>query len=146
MEEVYIQVPRRIYLEMLGEIEDLKEELEKKDALLSEPDSYDKFLIRKSKYINGLVNYSVGYINNRQKRLKRPLKVSYDTLNDLYNQKVEEMNTLASNVKEVMRSLSACINRTSPTNRMKQAQSSLAKLYNSLLKGAGLHQLGLVWF
>lgn len=57
MEEVYIQVPRRIYLEMLGEIEDLKEELEKKDALLSEPDSYDKFLIRKSKYINGLVNY-----------------------------------------------------------------------------------------
>lgn len=99
MEEVYIQVPRRIYLEMLGEIEDLKEELEKKDALLSEPDSYDKFLIRKSKYINGLVNYSVGYINNRQK--------------------VEEMNTLASNVKEVMRSLSACINRTSPTNRMK---------------------------
>lgn len=98
MEEVYIQVPRRIYLEMLG---DLKEELEKKDALLSEPDSYDKFLIRKSKYINGLVNYSVGYINNRQKQLKRPLKVSYDTLNDLYNQKVEEMNTLASNVKEV---------------------------------------------
>lgn len=65
MEEVYIQVPRRIYLEMLGE--DLKEELEKKDALLSEPDSYDKFLIRKSKYINGLVNYSVGYINNQQK-------------------------------------------------------------------------------
>lgn len=100
MEEVYIQVPRRIYLEMLGEIEDLKEELEKKDALLSEPDSYDKFLIRKSKYINGLVNYSVGYINNRQK-LKATLdalKVSYDTLNDLYNQKVEEMNTLASNV------------------------------------------------
>ena len=47
MEEVYIQVPRRIYLEMLGEIEDLKEELEKKDALLSEPDSYDKFLIRR---------------------------------------------------------------------------------------------------
>lgn len=123
---------------MLGE--DLKEELEKKDALLSEPDSYDKFLIRKSKYINGLVNYSVGYINNRQK-LKETLdalKVSYDTLNDLYNQKVEEMNTLASNVKEVMRSLSACINRTSPTNRMKQAQSSLAKLYNSLLKGAGV--------
>lgn len=39
MEEVYIQVPRRIYLEMLGEIEDLKEELEKKDTLLSEPDS-----------------------------------------------------------------------------------------------------------
>lgn len=140
MEEVYIQVPRRIYLEMLGEIEDLKEELEKKDTLLSEPDSYDKFLIRKSKYINGLVNYSVGYINNRQK-LKATLdalKVSYDTLNDLYNQKVEEMNTLASNVKEVMRSLSACINRTSPTNRMKQAQSSLAKLYNSLLKGAGV--------
>lgn len=106
MEEVYIQVPRRIYLEMLGEIEDLKEELEKKDALLSEPDSYDKFLIRKSKYINGLVNYSVGYINNQQK-LKATketldaLKVSYDTLNDLYNQKVEEMNTLASNVKEV---------------------------------------------
>lgn len=135
---MYIQVPRRIYLEMLGE--DLKEELEKKDALLSEPDSYDKFLIRKSKYINGLVNYSVGYINNRQK-LKATLdalKVSYDTLNDLYNQKVEEMNTLASNVKEVMRSLSACINRTSPTNRMKQAQSSLAKLYNSLLKGAGV--------
>lgn len=136
MEEVYIQVPRRIYLEMLGEIEDLKEELEKKDALLSEPDSYDKFLIRKSKYINGLVNYSVGYINNRQK-LKATketldaLRVSYDTLNDLYNQKVEEMNTLASNVKEVMRSLS-------PTNRMKQAQSSLAKLYNSLLKGAGV--------
>lgn len=63
MEEVYIQVPRRIYLEMLGEIEDLKGELEKKDTLLSEPDSYDKFLIRKSKYINGLVNYSVGYIN-----------------------------------------------------------------------------------
>lgn len=100
MEEVYIQVPRRIYLEMLGEIEDLK------DALLSEPDSYDKFLIRKSKYINGLVNYSVGYINNQQK-LKATketldaLKVSYDTLNDLYNQKVEEMNTLASNVKEV---------------------------------------------
>lgn len=140
MEEVYIQVPRRIYLEMLGEIEDLKEELEKKDTLLSEPDSYDKFLIRKSKYINGLVNYSVGYINNQQK-LKATLdalKVSYDTLNDLYNQKVEEMNTLASNVKEVMRSLSACINRTSPTNRMKQAQSSLAKLYNSLLKGAGV--------
>lgn len=137
MEEVYIQVPRRIYLEMLG---DLKEELEKKDALLSEPDSYDKFLIRKSKYINGLVNYSVGYTNNRQK-LKATLdalRVSYDTLNDLYNQKVEEMNTLASNVKEVMRSLSACINRTSPTNRMKQAQSSLAKLYNSLLKGAGV--------
>lgn len=104
MEEVYIQVPRRIYLEMLG---DLKEELEKKDTLLSEPDSYDKFLIRKSKYINGLVNYSVGYINNQQK-LKATLdalKVSYDTLNDLYNQKVEEMNTLASNVKEVMRSL-----------------------------------------
>lgn len=103
MEEVYIQVPRRIYLEMLGEIEDLKEELEKKDTLLSEPDSYDKFLIRKSKYINGLVNYSVGYINNQQK-LKATLdalKVSYDTLNDLYNQKVEEMNTLASNVKEV---------------------------------------------
>lgn len=140
MEEVYIQVPRRIYLEMLGEIEDLKEELEKKDTLLSEPDSYDKFLIRKSKYINGLVNYSVGYINNQQK-LKATLdalKVSYDTLNDLYNQKVEEMNTLASNVKEVMRSLSTCINRTSPTNRMKQAQSSLAKLYNSLLKGAGV--------
>lgn len=138
MEEVYIQVPRRIYLEMLGEIEDLKEELEKKDTLLSEPDSYDKFLIRKSKYINGLVNYSVGYINNQQK-LKATLdalKVSYDTLNDLYNQKVEEMNTLASNVKEVMRSLSTCINRT--TNRMKQAQSSLAKLYNSLLKGAGV--------
>lgn len=137
MEEVYIQVPRRIYLEMLG---DLKEELEKKDTLLSEPDSYDKFLIRKSKYINGLVNYSVGYINNQQK-LKATLdalKVSYDTLNDLYNQKVEEMNTLANNVKEVMRSLSACINRTSPTNRMKQAQSSLAKLYNSLLKGAGV--------
>ena len=137
MEEVYIQVPRRIYLEMLG---DLKEELEKKDALLSEPDSYDKFLIRKSKYINGLVTYSVGYINNQQK-LKATLdalKVSYDTLNDLYNQKVEEMNTLASNVKEVMRSLSTCINRTSPTNRMKQAQSSLAKLYNSLLKGAGV--------
>lgn len=73
MEEVYIQVPRRIYLEMLGEIEDLKEELEKKDALLS--DSYDKFLIRKSKYINGLVNYSVGYINNRQK-----LKATKETL------------------------------------------------------------------
>lgn len=70
MEEVYIQVPRRIYLEMLGEIE---EELEKKDTLLSGPDSYDKFLIRKGKYINGLVNYSVGYINNRQKRLKRLL-------------------------------------------------------------------------
>lgn len=140
MEEVYIQVPRRIYLEMLGEIEDLKGELEKKDTLLSEPDSYDKFLIRKSKYINGLVNYSVGYINNQQK-LKATLdalKVSYDTLNDLYNQKVEEMNTLASNVKEVMRSLSTCINRTGPTNRMKQAQSSLAKLYNSLLKGAGV--------
>lgn len=65
-----IQVPRRIYLEMLG---DLKEELEKKDALLSEPDSYDKFLIRKSKYINGLVNYSVGYINNQQK-LKETLE------------------------------------------------------------------------
>lgn len=141
MEEVYIQVPRRIYLEMLGEIEDLKEELEKKDTLLSEPDSYDKFLIRKSKYINGLVNYSVG---NNQQKLKATketldaLKVSYDALNDLYNQKVEEMNTLASNVKEVMRSLSTCINRTSPTNRMKQAQSSLAKLYNSLLKGAGV--------
>lgn len=143
MEEVYIQVPRRIYLEMLGEIEDLKEELEKKDTLLSEPDSYDKFLIRKSKYINGLVNYSVGYTNNQQKLKETKealdaLKVSYNTLNDLYNQKVEEMNTLASNVKEVMRSLSACINRTSPTNRMKQAQSSLAKLYNSLLKGAGV--------
>ena len=56
------------------------------------------------------------------------------------------MNTLASNVKEVMRSLSACINRTSPTNRMKQAQSSLAKLYNSLLKGAGGTNLGLYGF
>ena len=89
---------------MLGEIEDLKEELE--NALLSEPDSYDKFLIRKSKYINGLVNYSVGYINNQQK-LKATkdtldaFKVSYDTLKHLYNQKVEEMNTLANNVKEV---------------------------------------------
>lgn len=141
MEEVYIQVPRRIYLEMLGE-------LEKKDVLLSEPDSYDKFLIRKSKYINGLVNYSVGYINNRQK-LKATLdalRVSYDTLNDLYNQKVEEMNTLASNVKEVMRSLSACINRTSPTNRMKQAQSSLAKLYNSKVQEYNCTNLGLYGF
>ena len=87
-------------------LERLKGGVREKDALLSEPDSYDKFLIRKSKYINGLVNYSVGYINNQQK-LKATketldaLKVSYDTLNDLYNQKVEEMNTLASNVKEV---------------------------------------------
>ena len=141
MEEVYIQIPRRIYLEMLGEIEDLKEELEKKDALLSEPDSYDKFLIRKNKYIAGLINYSVGYTHNKQKLKEtkealEDLKVSYNTLNDLYNQKVEEMNTLANNVREVMRTLCACINKTSPTGRMKQAQSSLARLYNSLRKSA----------
>lgn len=141
MEEVYIQVPRRIYLEMLGEIEDLKEELEKKDALLSEPDSYDKFLIRKNKYIAGLINYSVGYTNNKQKLKETKealddLKVSYNTLNDLYNQKVEEMNTLANNVKEVMKTLQARINKTSPIGRMKQAQSSLARLYNLLHKSA----------
>lgn len=143
MEEVYIEIPRRIYLEMLGEIEDLKEELEKKNALLSEPDSYDKFLIRKNKYIDSLINYSVGYINN-QLKLKESrealdtLKASYNTLSDLYNQKVEETSTLANNVKEVMRTLCAHINNTSPTGRMKQAQSSLAKLYNSLTHSAGV--------
>lgn len=139
MEEVYIQIPRRIYLEMLGEIEDLKEELEKKDALLSEPDSYDKFLIRKSKYISDVTHFTMDYIVNKEtKESLNTLKVSYNTLNDLYSQKVEEMNTLASNVKEVLRSLSACINSTSPTNRMRKAQGSLAKLYNSLLKSAGV--------
>jgi hypothetical protein len=143
MEEVYIQIPRRIYLEMLGEIEDLKEELEKKDALLSEPDSYDKFLIRKSKYISEVTHFTMNYIVNKEKLKEtkeslNTLKVSYNTLNDLYSQKVEEMNTLANNVKEVLRSLSACINSTSPTNRMRKAQGSLAKLYNSLLKSAGV--------
>lgn len=141
MEEVYIQIPRRIYLEMLGEIEDLKEELEKKDALLSEPDSYDKFLIRKNKYVNDVVHLTMGYVVNKEK-LKRTkealdaLKVSYNTLSDLYNQKVEETNTLANNVKEVLKTLCVCINSTSPTGRMRQAQSSLARLYNSLRKGA----------
>lgn len=139
MEEVYIQIPRRIYLEMLGEIEDLKEELEKKDALLSEPDSYDKFLIRKNKYIAGLVNYSVGYTHNKQKLKEtkealEDLKVSYNTLNDLYNQKVEETNTLANNVEEVLKTLRTCSNRT--TSRMRQAQNSLARLYESLRKSA----------
>lgn len=141
MEEVYIQVPRRIYLEMLGEIEDLKEALEEKDALLREPDSYDKFLIRKKEYINALIDYSVGYTSNQQKLKKTKealdvLKVSYNTLNDLYSQKVEEMNTLANNVKEVMATLCACINKTNPTSHMKKAQGRLAKLYDSLHKGA----------
>lgn len=139
MEEVYIQIPRRIYLEMLGEIEDLKEELNKKDALLSGPDSYDKFLIRKNKYINDVAHFATGLIVHKEKLKEtkealNSLKASYNTLSDLYNQKVEETNTLANNVKAVLTTLSSCSNRTNA--RMRNAKRNLERLYESLLKGA----------